>query len=189
MKPVYPIIGLALLGACLSARAQEEGKPGLARPATAQETSARLSSAPAADRRDDERAVGALVEAFIRAFNGGDAAAAAATFTKGAVVVDEKGERAFGQAAIGDQFAASFKDNPGSTIAIEVKSLRFLGRETALEEGRAIITPAKGPTGPPRSLASPPSTSRKTAAGFRPPSATSRRRTSPRTIGSRSWSG
>ena len=60
------------------------------------------------------------------------------------MVVDEDGERTFGRAAIRDQFAASFQDHPGSTIAIQTTSLRFLGTETALEEGRATITPAKG---------------------------------------------
>ncbi len=40
--------------------------------------------------------------------------------------------------------AASFADNPRSTIAIETKALRFLGPDTALEEGRTTITPAGG---------------------------------------------
>ena len=50
--------------------------------------------------------------------------------------------------AIHDRYTASFADNPGSTIAIQVQSLRFLGPETALEEGRATITSAEG-AGPP----------------------------------------
>ena len=136
MKPAYPMIGVAFLAACLGVQAQEQSKPEQARPAAQ------------ADRRDDERAIGALVEAFTRAFNAGDAAAIAATFTQGALVVDENGERTIGRAAIRDQFAASFKENPGSTIALEVSSLRFLGQETALEEGRATITPAKGAGAP-----------------------------------------
>ena len=96
-----------------------------------------------------------------------------ATFTAGALVVDEEGERTLGRAAIRDQFAASFKNAPGSRIALQVDSLRFLGQETALEEGRATITPGNG-AGHPRSAASPPFTSRKTATGCRPPCATSR---------------
>src|SRR5208282_191011 len=100
------------------------------------------------DRADDTRAIGALVEAFTKAFNAGDAAAVAATFTAGALVVDEEGERTLGRAAIRDQFVASFKYTPGSRIAIQVDSLRFLGLETALEEGRATITPGSGAGAP-----------------------------------------
>ena len=47
----------------------------------------------------------------------------------------------------GTILAASFADNPGSTIAIQTTALRFLGPDTALEEGRTTITPAGA--GPP----------------------------------------
>ncbi len=142
MKSVCPMIGLAILSGCFGARAQDENKPAQGRPAVAKD------APKAADRRDDERAIGALVDAYTKAFNAGDAAAIAATYTQGAVIVDEDGERTLGRTAIRDQFAASFKDNPGSTIALQVSSLRFLGQETALEEGRATITPAKGAGAP-----------------------------------------
>src|SRR5271165_5554021 len=99
MRPLYLLIGPALVAACFSARAQDANKPEQARPAAA-----------AADRRGDEQAIGALVEAFTKAFNAGNAAAAAATFTNEAMIVDEDGERTFGRAAIRDQFAASFRD-------------------------------------------------------------------------------
>ena len=97
---------------------------------------------------DDEKAIADLVAAFAKAFNAGDAAAAAATYAEDALVVDEHGERTEGRAAIRAQLAASFADSPGSTIAIKVDSLRFLGPDTALEEGRTTITPA-GPGGVP----------------------------------------
>jgi uncharacterized protein (TIGR02246 family) len=134
MKSVYPMLGLALLATCLSVRAQDRKEAAPARPPGAGGT----------DRADETRALGALVESFTTAFNAGDAAAVAATFTSGALVVDEEGARTEGRPAIRDRFAASFKDNPGNTIAIEVTSLRFLGQDTVLEEGRATITPAKG---------------------------------------------
>ena len=91
-------------------------------------------------REGDQRT---LLDAFTKAFNAGDAAAAAATYTETALVVDEEGERIEGRAAIRDQYAASFADNPGSKIAIQVDSLRFLGPETAIEEGRTTITPSR----------------------------------------------
>ena len=148
MKLVYLMIGPALLGACLSARAQDENKPEQARPALAKEAPPPVTAPPVADRADDTRAIAALVEAFTKAFNAGDAAAVAATFTAGALVVDEEGERTLGRAAIRDKFAASFKNTPGSTIAIQVDSRRFLGSETALEEGRATITPGNAAGAP-----------------------------------------
>ena len=97
---------------------------------------------PAAGHGDDEKAIAALVASFTKAFNAGDAAAAAATYAEDALVVDEQGERTEGRAAIRAQLAASFAGNPGTTIAIQVDSLRFLGPDTALEEGRTTITPA-----------------------------------------------
>ncbi len=131
--------------------AQESTKRQPASPATKQtpatETAAVKVTPPAA-RGEDEKAIKAILDAFVKAFNAGNAEAAAATYTETAVVVDEEGERIEGRAAIHDRYTASFADNPGSTIAIQVDSLRFLGPETALEEGRATITPAAG-AGPP----------------------------------------
>jgi uncharacterized protein (TIGR02246 family) len=110
----------------------------------AQEATKGPPARPDAARGDDEKAIKTLLDAFTRAFNAGDATAAAATYTETAIVVDERGERTEGRAAIRDQYAGSFADNPGSTIAIEVDSLRFLGPETALEEGRTTIKPKVG---------------------------------------------
>jgi uncharacterized protein (TIGR02246 family) len=105
-------------------------------------------AAPIAVRSDDEKAIKSLLETFTKAFDSGNAAAAAATYTETAVVVDEEGQRTEGRAAIQAQYEVAFKEAPGSTIAIKVDALRFLGPETALEVGRCTITPAKG-VGPP----------------------------------------
>ena len=122
--------------------------PGLDGQELARRAGAPPPAARAAAHGDDEAAIAALVASFTKAFNAGDAAAAAATYAEDALVVDEQGERTEGRAAIRDQLAASFADSPGSTIAIKVDSLRFLGPDTALEEGRTTITPA-GPGGVP----------------------------------------
>ncbi len=129
MNPIRLVIGLAVLGICPGVRAQDSSARDQARP-------------------DDTRAISALVEEYTRAFNAGDAGAVAATFTAGAVVINEEGERTLGRAAIRDQFAGSFKDAPGSTIVLQIDSMRFLGQDTALEEGTATITPAKGADAP-----------------------------------------
>jgi uncharacterized protein (TIGR02246 family) len=124
--------GVALLGIC----------PGLVAQELASEEKARQAATRNAGRGDDEKALAALVAAFTKAFNAGDATAAAATYVEDALVVDEQGERTEGRAAIQTRLAAGFADSPGSTIAIAVDSLRFFGPDTALEEGRATITPA-----------------------------------------------
>jgi uncharacterized protein (TIGR02246 family) len=100
------------------------------------------SAAPVTSQSDDTKAIAALVASFTKAFNAGDAAAAAATYTEDALVVDEEGERTEGRAALHARLAASFADNPGCKISITVENLRFLGPDTALEEGRTVLTPA-----------------------------------------------
>jgi uncharacterized protein (TIGR02246 family) len=99
-------------------------------------------AAPSRANADDAKAIAALLASFTKAFNAGDATAAAATYTEDALTIDEQGERTEGRAAIRDRLAASFADNPGSTIAIKEDTLRFLGPDTALEVGRTSITPA-----------------------------------------------
>ena len=121
--------------------------PGLNAQEATTKPPARPSASPAA-RGDDEKAIKALVDTFVKAFNAGDAEAAAATYTETAVVVNEEGERVEGRDAVRELYAASFADSPGGTIAIRVDALRFLGPETALEEGRSTITPAKGDGAP-----------------------------------------
>ena len=157
MRPVCLFAGALLVGTCLGLSAQE--------------TRLKDQTPSAATTAADEKAIADLVTAFGKAFNGGDATAAAATFAEDALVVDEFGERTLGRAAIRAGLAASFAGSPGSTIEIKVDSLRFLGPDTALEEGRTLITPAKSANYP-RTLASPSSTSRKTANGSNPSSAT-----------------
>jgi uncharacterized protein (TIGR02246 family) len=141
MKKVFPMLLVASVATGMSLNAQETPKGPPARPGAKQAT------APAA-RPDDEKAIKALLDTFTKAFNAGDATAAAATYTETAIVIDEQGERTEGRAAIRDQYAASFADNPGNTIAIQVDALRFLGPETAIEEGRTTIKSTKGDEAP-----------------------------------------
>ena len=115
-------------------------------PAGAQQVPAmaRAEAVAATARPEDEKAIRAILDAFTRAFNAGDAAASAATYSESAIVVDEHGGRVEGRAAIRDQYAGSFAENPGGKISIVVDDFRFLGPDTALEVGRTTITPADG---------------------------------------------
>ncbi len=140
MRPVSLYFGMVIVAICPGVEAQESAQREKAPPATA--TAATARSAAPATRQADAKAIAGLVASFTKAFNAGDAAAAAATFAEDALVVDEQGERTEGRAAIRDQLASSFTGTPGRTIAIMTDSLRFLGSDTALEEGRTTITPA-----------------------------------------------
>lgn len=144
MKKVFLTLIVASVATGSGLNAQETTKKGSpARPGPTQSTaSAKADQAAPAARGDDEKAIKVLLDAFTRAFNAGDATAAAATYTETAIVVDERGDRTEGRAAIRDQYARSFANNPGSKISIQVDALRFLGPETALEVGRTTITPA-----------------------------------------------
>ena len=136
MKNVLLIVAVAMAVNATSVGAQEPAKQKQARLTAVERTK------PKADRLADDKALAGLLSTFVKAFNAGDAKAAAATYTETAIVVDEEGKRTIGREAIEALYTASFAAQPGSKISIVVESLRFLGDQTAFEEGRATITPA-----------------------------------------------
>ena len=140
MKPVSLWFSVVVLGVCQGSGAQESAKSKKDAPSPTAAATAK-AAAQGASQADDAKAIAALIASFTKAFNAGDAAAVAATYSEDALVVDEQGERTEGRAAVRDRLAASFVESPGSTIAIKVDNLRFLGPDTALEEGRTTITP------------------------------------------------
>jgi uncharacterized protein (TIGR02246 family) len=142
MKKVFLVLMAAIGAGGSGLYATDSTKPATAEPVGAPAPPAQAAVTPPAGRGDDENAIKALLERFVKAFNAGNADATAATYSEKALVVDERGERVEGRAAVRDQYAASFAQGPGSKITIKVDSLRFLGPETALEEGRTTITPA-----------------------------------------------
>ena len=95
----------------------------------------------AAARSDDEKAIKALLDTFTKAFNAGDAAAVAATYTETAIVVDEEGERVEGRAAIRDSMP---RHSPTT-------------REQDRHPGRLapLPRPGDGPRGRPRTISRP----------------------------------
>ncbi|WP_435011908.1 YybH family protein (plasmid) [Tundrisphaera lichenicola] len=140
MKKVFLTLMVASVATSPGLNAQETKKGSPERPEATNSTASAKHDEAA--RGDDEKAIKVLLDAFTKAFNVGDATAAADTYAETAIVVDEQGERTEGRAAIGDHYARSFADNPGSKISIQVEALRFLGPETAIEVGRTTITPA-----------------------------------------------
>ena len=86
-------------------------------------------------RKADRLAIKEAIEKFADAFGKGDAKQVAALWTLEGEFVDDSGERMQGRAAIEKAFTAFFQKQPGSTVEIKQESLRFLSRDTAVEEG------------------------------------------------------
>lgn len=132
-------LGLLLAGPRIDLAAEGEAEPAPKR---------------SSGRAADEKAIREAGAAFVRAYNAGDARAIADLFTEDAEAIDEDGRAVQGREAITALFAAVFEDRPGESIEVDVDSLRFLGPDTAKEEGRSRIIPARsGPRGEATSLA------------------------------------
>lgn len=107
---------------------------------------ARPGQTPAAgtDRKPDEEAIRKAREGFTAAFEKGDAAAAAAFLTGGAELIPDDVPPIRGRDAIQKAFTEHFAKTPRVTMAATSDSLRFTSRDTAVEEGRIVVTPAGG---------------------------------------------
>ncbi len=132
MRFTLALTGTLFVAAAI-AQAQQYG-PSACLPLRRRQT--RRSAAP---RADDEAAIRGSDEAFLKAFNAGDAKALAATFTEDAEMIDEDGQIVEGRDAIAAQFAAAFEASPGARITLKTQSLKFLGPDTALVRGRAEV--------------------------------------------------
>jgi uncharacterized protein (TIGR02246 family) len=89
----------------------------------------------------------AFDELYVRDFNSANAKAVAARFTEDAEVIEADGLQYEGRTLIEERLAETFAASPGAKIAIEIESIRLLSPDAAKEEGRTIVTDAKG--GPP----------------------------------------
>jgi uncharacterized protein (TIGR02246 family) len=93
---------------------------------------------------EDEKVIRAVDDAFVREYNQGDSQALAARFTEDAEAIEADGERYQGRDLIGRRFAETFAESPGVKISLEIGAIRFLTPDVAKEEGRSLITSAKG---------------------------------------------
>ena len=95
------------------------------------------SAAPPDPSAADNAAIRAGSEAFVAAFNEGDAKAVAALWTEHGEYIDDSGRTIAGRDAIEKDYAAFFAENPDVKIQIAIDSLRVLSGEVAIEDGRA----------------------------------------------------
>lgn len=110
-----------------------------ASPADRADPAARIRSVPP----EDEKAIRAVDDAFVRDYNRGDSKALADLFTDDAEAIEPEGGRYEGRDLIERRFAETFATSPGVKIAIEVRSIRSLSPDVMREEGQTVITPAR----------------------------------------------
>jgi uncharacterized protein (TIGR02246 family) len=79
-------------------------------------------------------------EAFVEAFQKGDAKAVAAFWTPDGDYVDENSRVLKGQKAIEDSFTELFAAKKGLKVRIDVASLRFPAPDLAIEDGTSTVT-------------------------------------------------
>jgi uncharacterized protein (TIGR02246 family) len=95
----------------------------------------------------DEAAIAANAEAFVAAFQKGDAKAVAAFWAPEGTYTDLTGRQMKGREAIEKVFTELFATNKGLRVGISSESLQFITPEVAVEEGVTEVFPADG--GPP----------------------------------------
>ena len=126
MKIAGFLAGLVSIAMATAHAAAQDAKP----------NDAPAPGAPAArPLSPDEQAIRAQVDAFVKAFNAGDAKAAAAFYTSDAQMIDPTGEVADGRPAIEEEYRALFSENPGLTIEIRSELLKMLTPDAAIEDG------------------------------------------------------
>ncbi len=130
---------LAVFGALIADVSAAQQKPAETQPAQqAPPTPVAAPVAPAAKAapvNGNEAQIRAGAQAFIKAFNAGDAKALAEMWTPNGTIADEQGNVFKGRKAIEEQYTALFKAHPGVRMQIAIKSIDFPSSTTAIEDG------------------------------------------------------
>jgi uncharacterized protein (TIGR02246 family) len=122
-------VALALFAAPLAAKDKEPAK------SASDKAVAEKDPAQAA-----EAAIRATADAFLAAFNKGDAKAVAALWTDEGTLLDDRGQTFKGRAAIEAEYAAFFRANPGAKLEVAIHSIHVAGSGVAIEDGVATVT-------------------------------------------------
>lgn len=92
-----------------------------------------------ADRSADRAAVQAATQQFARAFESGDATALAALFTETGEYHDDDGGTVRGRAALAKAYGEFFAGRAELKAEAKSNAVRFLGKDTAVEEGTLTV--------------------------------------------------
>ncbi|HVL15977.1 MAG TPA: SgcJ/EcaC family oxidoreductase [Gemmata sp.] len=118
-----------------SSHAESAGQPAAAPPAAAQKADE--------DRPADRDAVRKALDEFCTAFQKGDGKAVAALWTAEGEYVGDDGTAIRGRAALEKDYANFFAKNPDNRLEVEVETLRFPSRDTAVVEGHFKLRQGK----------------------------------------------
>jgi uncharacterized protein (TIGR02246 family) len=98
------------------------------------------TSGSRADQAADEAAIRKNADDYVAAYNKHDAGALAAFWSPEAVYENPvTGEEVVGRMAIADQFTTILSDLGDAKLSVEVKSVKFLSPNIAVEEGMARV--------------------------------------------------
>ncbi len=92
-----------------------------------------------AARPQDDQAIREASRSFAKAFESGDAKAVAAFFTEAAEYQDEGSEPVRGRKALADAYEKFFAERKELKVKSETNAVRFLGADTAIEEGTFTV--------------------------------------------------
>ncbi|HEX3999166.1 MAG TPA: SgcJ/EcaC family oxidoreductase [Pirellulales bacterium] len=93
-----------------------------------------------AEESADETAIRAVVAAFSKDYNAGDAKAIASLFIPEGEIVAEDGTTHQGRDAIEAEFVDIFKEHPKTTIKDDIANIHFLSPTLAVETGTSLVT-------------------------------------------------
>ncbi len=94
------------------------------------------------DSKADAEAIHAAANAFTEAFNKQDAQAVAAFWTKDGEYIDDTGREYLGREAIAACYSELLAARPGAKLQLILDSVRVMGGNVAIENGRAVVEPA-----------------------------------------------
>jgi uncharacterized protein (TIGR02246 family) len=95
------------------------------------------------ERKDDDKAIREVAQAFARAFEKGDAKAVGEFFTPEGEYRDDSDKEIQGREALEKAYASFFAKRPELKVEGKTNSIRFLGKDTAVEQGTFTVR-AKG---------------------------------------------
>jgi uncharacterized protein (TIGR02246 family) len=95
-------------------------------------------------KKEEAAAIHKNAEAFVDAFNRGDAKALAEFWLPEGDYMDQEGRHLKGRKAIEEAMRAFFADNKGATLRIDNRKTRFVTPELAIEDGTTDVIPADG---------------------------------------------
>jgi uncharacterized protein (TIGR02246 family) len=99
----------------------------------------------ASGRPQDEAAIREASQALARAFEKGDSKAVAEFWTAEGEYVDEGGDPVHGRAALEQAYAGFFAKRPELKAESTTQTIRFLGADTAVEEGTFTVRAKDAP--------------------------------------------